>query len=213
MKLPPAKLAPSNGSAFKDLKDGFDYIRKDESIVIFLAGRVVMGFFLMGMLSLIPAWAVKILGGDVTTNGMLYSARGVGALTGALMLAALSMKRVQGKIWLYSYLVMPVILFAFALTAQLWLSLVLIALIGVGIVTTNNACNAIIQINAPDDLRGRVMAFFVLMFQGSQPIGALLAGEMAEKFSEPAVAVVSAVAMMLYIGWVFLFKPKMRSIE
>jgi len=212
MKLQPAVLAPRRGSVFTDLKDGFAYVRADQSIVILLIGRVVMGIFLMGVLSLLPAWAVKILGGDVTTNGMLYSARGVGAVIGALVVASLSRKDVRGRIWMISYLALPFALLGFALLHHIWAAMVLIALIGATIVTTNNTCNAIIQMQAPDELRGRVMAFFVLVFTGSTPLGSLLAGELADRFGEPAVAVLSAAVLFLYAASVRLWKKEIQDL-
>jgi MFS family permease len=158
------------------------------------------------MMNLLPAWAKDILHGDVRTNGWLVSARGLGSLISALMLAYWGARKLRGRLWSYGTFIMPVALFIFAWIR--WLPLSLVTLLGVGwgfMMVTNNS-QAIIQSLVPDFLRGRVMSVYTLIFFGSMPFGSLLAGAMAEWISEPVTVMLGAslLLVMAIFAWVFL---------
>jgi len=101
---------------------------------------------------------------------------------------------------------MPVMLFVFAWIR--FLPLALLALLGVGwgfMMVTNNA-QAVVQSLVPDQLRGRVMGVYTLVFFGSMPIGALLAGSVAGKIGEP-LTVMSGAALLMFMAiaaWIYL---------
>jgi MFS family permease len=146
----------------------------------------------------------------VTTNGWLVSARGLGSMISALMLAYWGVRKLRGRLWTYGSFVMPVMLFVFA-----WIRLLpfsLLALLGVGwgfIMVTNNS-QAVIQSLVPDALRGRVMGVYTLVFFGSMPIGALLAGTVAGKVGEPLTIMAGAVLLLILAVAAWLFLPDVR---
>ena len=67
-----------------------------------------------GLFALMPAWAKDILHGDATTNGLLNSARGLGALIGALMVASFSYLKMRGWMWTVGSFALPAFGFLFA---------------------------------------------------------------------------------------------------
>ena len=73
--LPPKQNRPS---VFYELKEGFRYLMTQKMIYTITLIMAMTSIFGMGLITLFPAWAVKILHGDATTNGLLQSARGVG---------------------------------------------------------------------------------------------------------------------------------------
>ena len=196
-----------------ELKEGLRYVFS-HSLILSLIGSVgLVSIFGIGMLTLLPAWATDILHGNVTTNGWLVSARGFGSLVSALMLAYLGSRRYRGKLWTVGAFIMPVMLFIFAWIR--WLPLSLVALVGVGwsfMMIMNNS-NAMMQSHVPDNLRGRVMSVYTLVFFGSMPLGSLFAGSFAQKFSEPVTVMVGAVVLMALaiVSWIFL--PEIRRQE
>jgi len=160
----------------------------------------------MGMLNLLPAWAKDVLHGDVTTNGWLVSARGFGSLISALMLAYWGSRKMRGRLWTVGALILPVMLFIFAVIR--WLPLSLVVLLGVGwstMMILNNS-QAIVQSLVSDELRGRVMGVYTLVFFGSMPIGALFSGGIAQRIGEPLTVIIGAGVLFIWaiLSWVFL---------
>ena len=74
---------------------------------------------------------------------------------------------------------------------------------------TNNA-QAVVQSLVPDNLRGRVMGVYTLVFFGSMPIGALLAGSVAGKIGEPLTVMAGAVLLLVMAIAAWIFLPDIR---
>jgi MFS family permease len=193
-------------AALAELGEGIRYVLKNRMILSLIGSVGIVSIFGIGMMNLLPAWAKDVLHGDVTTNGWLVSARGLGSLISALMLAYWGIRKLRGRLWTVGTFVMPVMLFVFA-----WIRLLpfsLIALLGVGwgfMMVTNNS-QAVVQSLVPDNLRGRVMGVYTLVFFGSMPIGSLLAGTVADRIGEPLTVMLGAVLVlvMAIAAWVFL---------
>lgn len=198
-------------SPIKNLLDGVRYAFGDKDIRVLLIVLGTVSIFGFSLLTLMPAWATNVLGGDVKTNGLLLSARGVGSLAGALMIAYMGSRVVRGKIWTVGSIVMPFSLFILGLFRVLPVSLVMLVIMGWSLMSVVNITNALIQTHVPDELRGRVMSVYILIFQGGLPLGSLLAGGLADLFSEATAVLVSAFVMALVIGLCQLLRPSMRS--
>jgi predicted MFS family arabinose efflux permease len=163
--------------------------------------------------TLTPAWAVRILGGDATTNGFLQSARGAGALISSVWISSLGRFNYKGKIVTVGTLVMPLALFVFAEARWLPLSLLSLMAFGMAFIPVLNLGNAIVQTAVPDALRGRVMSMWSLMLFGMWPLGGLWAGATAERFGEPSVVIIGAVVTMIVALVVFFRFPRLRQTE
>src|SRR5439155_25445810 len=95
-----------------------------------IAGPAVAALLGTAYATLLPAWAVEVLGGDAATNGLLQSARGAGSLLGALMIAAVGYAGRRGRWLTIGTFVYPLLLLGFAAVRTVPLSIVV--LIGVG---------------------------------------------------------------------------------
>ncbi len=200
-------------SALTALRDGLRYVRGDRLIATLSMTTFVMNVFGFSLIVLIPAWAVSILGGDVTTNGMLLSARAVGAVIGGLAIATLAGRGGRGRLWSNSSLLLPLVMVGFALTRWQPLSLILLAGMGFFLINIMNNNNALVQTRVPDDLRGRVMGIYSLMFMGGGPIGSLLVGELASWTSEPTTALICAGVLAVFAAFIFLRRPEVRAMD
>jgi len=213
MRIKPIVQPSHRATVMTDLKEGLHYVFSN-SLILSLTGSIgLVSVFGIGMLTLLPAWATDILHGDVTTNGLLVAARGLGSLVSALMLAYLGSRKYRGKLWMLGAFTMPVMLFIFAWIR--WLPLALVTLVGVGwsfMMIMNNS-NAMMQSAVPDHLRGRVMSVYTLIFFGAMPLGSLFAGFFAQKFGEPLTFMISAAVLMVlaFASWIFL--PSIRKQE
>lgn len=209
LKSPPIKAA--RGRAMEDIRQGFHFVRSDpivRTLVMYLAAVSFLG---MGFVTLMPAWAVKVLGGGATTNGWLQSARGVGALCGALLTAALSQRALRGKLITIGTFAFPLALFGFALIRWLPLSLAALVVIGLSLMIYMNNSNSMVQTQTPDELRGRVLSIYSLSFFGLMPLGALFAGALATRWGEPLTVMLAATLLAFCSVLVWLKAPQVRS--
>jgi MFS family permease len=201
---------PHRAAALAEMGEGIRYVLKNRMILSLIVSVGIVSIFGIGMMNLLPAWAVDVLHGDVTTNGWLISARGFGSLISALMLAYWGARKMRGRLWTYGAFIMPVMLFIFAWIR--WLPLSLATLIGVGwgfMMILNNS-QAIVQSLVHDDLRGRVMGVYTLIFFGSMPIGSLLAGSLAQWIGEPVTVMVGAILLLVFAVAAWMFLPDIR---
>ena len=213
MQLPPHIFKPRTTSALSDIKEGIRYMLANDIIITVIAIIAVTSLFGLALVTLMPAWAVNILGGDATTNGWLQSARGGGALAGALMVASLVHFKVKGRLVTIGSFVLPLCLLVFTFVRWLPLSLAALAGAGLGMILIFNSANALVQSQTPDQLRGRVMSVYSLIFFGSMPLGALLAGSIAEFIGEPMTGVLCATVVLIFAIAIWVFVPKLRQLE
>jgi MFS family permease len=159
---------------------------------------------------LMPAFAKEILKGGPNTLGLLMAASGVGALLGALLLAA--RKSVLG---LGKYIPLTAALFgaglvAFSYSRVLWLSLLLMVVTGLGFMVQMAVSNTVLQTIVEEDKRGRVMSFYMMAFMGTAPFGSLLAGAAADRIGAPHTLILSGVGCILGALWFATALPALR---
>jgi len=213
MHLQPHNQTTQRSSTLSALKEGISYVHH-QPIIRTLIGLVAsVSLFGIALGTLMPAWSVKILHGNAATNGMLYSARGIGSLIGALAIASLGQVTFKGKLITTGSLSFPIFIALFALAYWLPFSLLMMALIGFSSIFVINLSNAMIQSLTPDALIGRVMGVYSTIFMGSMPLGAILLGSIAEQIGEAETAIVSAGAALIIAILVWFLVPKIRSLN
>jgi predicted MFS family arabinose efflux permease len=201
------------GTAIDDLKDGLRYLISHSTIRMLITITMVTTIFGMSFAVLLPAWAVKILGGDATTNGFLQSARGIGSLIGALMIASLARTKIKGKLLTLGSLVFPALLLVWSAIHSVPLSLLVLVGVGWGTMLVLNISNILGQLHVPDHLRGRVMSVYTLCFFGMFPLGSLLLGTVAEVIGEPTTVALGALVTLVFAGLLWLRVPQLRALE
>ena len=213
MRFLPRTETLQHSSTLSALKEGIDYVRHQPMIRALIGLVAATSLFGMSLGTLLPAWSVKILHGNAATNGLLFSARGVGSLFGALTIATFGGSHVRGKFITIGSLCFPVFIAFFAMTYWLPLSLLFMVFLGIATIFVANLSNATIQSIVPDSLRGRVMGVYTTIFIGSMPLGALLLGTIAEHAGEAEAALLSSAAAFCIAGLVMVFVPKIRTLE
>jgi MFS family permease len=210
MNIPFRAQTIERKSPFSNLLDGANFAFGHKDIRFLLINLAGVAMFSFSLMTLMPAWATTVLGGDVTTNGWLLSARGVGSLISALMIANLGSRVIRGKIWTAGGMVMPFALLIFGVFKNLPVSMFTLIILGWSLMSVVNITNALLQTHVPDNLRGRVMSIYILVFQGSYPIGALLVGWWADIFSPPTTVIICAVIMFVIFGSINMIHPSIR---
>jgi MFS family permease len=213
MKLQQVDKEPSGTSAFHELKQGLGYLFAHRIIRTLICLIVVTSLFGVSFAVLLPAWAVKVLGGDATTNGWLQSARGVGALIGALIIASLGRFDFKGRLLTFGSFLFPILILAFSFVRHLPLSLIVLTGSGIANIFIFNMANSLVQTLVRDELRGRVMGIYSLTFFGFLPLGALWIGTMAERFGEPTAVLINAGIMFLLCVAIATLVPELRRLK
>ncbi len=164
------------------LGEGFGYIfgkRWPRALVIIVTTFSIFGFSFM---PLMPVFARDVLGLDASGYGVMVASVGAGALAAAFFMAAFGSRVRQSRLVLGSSILFGAVLIAAALAPNLWSAVLLFTLCG-GVMALNGiAANTMLQTEAPDELRGRVMGFYSFMVLGLAPFGSLQAGWLAEHF-------------------------------
>ena len=196
-----------------ELREGIQYTLSHPPVRMLVVIVGMISLFGVSVGTLIPAWAVKILHGNATTNGLLQSARGVGAVGSALLIAALGGGIRRGSLLTLGTVALPLTILAFAVVASPLLSLVVLAAVGAAMVLIMNLANAMVQAQVPDALRGRVMSIYSLVFFGAMPLGALWVGAAAERIGEPRTVMVNAAVLVILAAAMRTAAPWLREME
>lgn len=213
MHLQPAirQIRPKSASA--EVREGLSFVFSHRSIRIIILNLAIVSLFGLGFITLMPAWAVEVLGGNATTNGFLQSARGLGALLGALMIASLGSIRSKGKLLTMGSFAFPLFLLVFSFMRQIPPALLAICGAGWSFMVMLNMSNALVQTHVDDVLRGRVMGIYTLTFFGLMPVGSLLNGTLADRIGEPLTVQINAMIMLVAAILLFLRTPFLRKLE
>lgn len=212
MKLAPQPRSQTRRNALVDLKEAWRYTMAHTTIRMFVLIIAMGSLFTIGFTTLLPAWAVDVLGGNAATNGFLQSARGIGALIGALTIASLGRINYKGKVLTTGLLLYPVALLVWATVTWLPLSLLLLVVVGFSWMLIANMNNVLLQSHVEDQLRGRVMGIYTLAFFGLMPIGSLLSGALAEWAGAPVSVAIGAAIMLIFAVWIWFRMPSIRSL-
>jgi MFS family permease len=213
MKLKPFIPVRSNSSTLSDVKEGLKYVLNHPDLRMLISNLFITTVFAMGIVTLIPAWAVVVLRGDASTNGFLLAARGFGSLIGALIVAALGRIRFRGKVWTINSLLLPLTMIVFAYMHWMLPSLLAMAAMGFTFMMIANVSNAMVQTRIADEMRGRVMGIYTFFFFGAFPLGSLISGWVADRIGEPQTVIINAVILLVF-GLIVLWRqPTLRAME
>jgi MFS family permease len=161
---------------------------------------------------LMPAIAAQVLHGGPNMLGLLMTATGVGALSGALYLAQRETVVGLGRINMYATLVFGAGLVAFSMATTLWLAAVLLAIAGCGFMIHLASTNTMLQTIVEERLRGRVMSFYTMAFFGTVPIGSLIGGVVADRFGAPMTVRLSGLVCLAGGAWFAYRLPAIRAV-
>ena len=210
MRLPANEAPARRKSTYAELVEGLRYVAANRTILVVLVLVALVTIFGIAYVTLLPAWSVKILHGDAATNGWLQAARGAGALVCALAVASLGRTRIRGRLLLAGALSLPAALLLFAAVRTVPLAMLMLVTVGAALMLCFNTANALVQTLADDAFRGRVMGVYTLTFFGSMPLGALLAGALAERLGEPWTVALGAGVVACGSAAVLVAFPALR---
>jgi MFS family permease len=210
MRLEKFSPPAANTRMVDELRTGFRYVTRFPPIrdsLLLLALVATMG---MPYTVLMPAIAANVLHGGPHTLGYLMTAVGFGALGGAFYLASRRSVLGLGRVMVVATSAFGAGLIAFSLSHALWLSLLILPVIGAGMMVVMASTNTILQTIVEDDMRGRVMSFYTMAFLGTAPLGSLLAGFAADHIGPMNTVTFGGVACALAAAVFGVRLPKLR---
>jgi MFS family permease len=194
MRLPPFQKSAHMGSASEHAWNGLVYSLRHQRVRTILLLFLAVGVFGWSYGVLMPAFARDVLGRGANGFGILMSASGTGALIGALVVATYGhlftpRRLALGGIWVFS-----IALFALSLSRNFYSSLRFLLVAGFGMLLFFSTSNTVLQTIVPDEMRGRVMGVWSLVFGAMIPLGGLEAGAVAHWFGTPFALAFGAIA-------------------
>jgi MFS family permease len=174
--------APRTESLASALRQGFAFVfgnRWPRALVVLIATFSMFGF---SFLPLMPVFARDVLRVGASGYAALVAAIGIGAAAAAFFLAGFGHRVRRSRLVLGSAMLFGVVLLAASLAPGFWPALFLFTVTGCVMALNGISANTMLQSEAPDQLRGRVMGFYSFMVLGLAPFGSFQAGWIAEHF-------------------------------
>jgi MFS family permease len=181
--IPPAKAARVS----EELKTGLSYVRGHGSLVALIVLAAATTFLGFALLTFLPIFAQRVFHEGADTYSHLMAFSGAGSIVGALIVAWLGKFRKMGLTSLLMQAIYGALIIAFALSRILWLSDVLLFLTGASLMVVFSTVTSLVQLIAPNEMRGRVMSIYMLAFRGGMPLGSLISGYLATFLGAPLV--------------------------
>ncbi|GAB3638890.1 MFS transporter [Hymenobacter arcticus] len=200
MRIVPRPARAHRPGAWEGLREGWAYLRQAPALrhqILLMAG---IAFCVMPFGTLLPVFARDVFHGAAGMFGWLNSVAGLGALGGALYLASRPAGGHQSRLISWAALGFCVAMLGFALSPVLGIALVFNMLGGTGMMLFIAGTNTFIQTNVADHMRGRVLSYYVMAFQGVQPLGSLLVGWLARHLGAPHTVLLQALAGLVVVG-------------
>ena len=226
---------PESGRTLKHMAEGMHFVLSNRTILVLISLIAVSAFLSMPYNTLMPVFAENILnssaspvidffchsGSSLLTCqspealplGILLAAVGIGAVISALVVASLDGSARRGRLLTLGNILFPVLLIFFAWSKSFTASTLVMLGVGFSFVMQNALANTLLQIVAPDELRGRVMSFYTMTFQVTMRMGGLQAGYLADWLGAPVSVGMGAIVSLFYGIFVAFRFPSVRRLK
>ena len=212
MKLPPPEDIPRT-SIREALGELRDFVRENHDLKLILILMTAVAILGHSYYVLVPILARDVLGAGPQGFGLLMAVSGLGAFSGGLALARRLTRRPPMPSFLGGLALFLLGLLALSLVRDYYLALGAMALIGVGMVTQLSTGNSLLQLNVPDQMRGRIMSLFSLIIIGSVPFGSMLYGIVATYLGPSLAITLGSLSAMAVSAFIFLRYPSLRHLN
>ncbi len=189
-----------------ELATGLRYVRDDRSLLTLTVLGLASTFLGVPLLTFLPVFTRNVYHADVGQYSQMMAWSGVGAIAGALVVAWLGRFRHMGLTALLVQLASGVLVVAFALTRLLWLSHVLLLVMGAAMMITFSLFTSLVQLVAPNEMRGRVMSVYMVAFRGGMPLGSLVTGLVVDQAGAPLALAVNGALLTAVAAWFLVWR-------
>jgi MFS family permease len=196
---------------FAALGDGFRFARNTSAMRRMLVVMIVVIGFGSPFIAFVSQMATNVFGGDSTATSVLVMAQGVGAVVAAFTLGSITKRVGLWRVMVGSALIFAVALALYGAAPTLWSAAPALTLVGLAYGYAFTAMAGIAQQNAPDAMRGRVLAVNSFVLGVFYPVGTLVQGALADVTSLRAVTIGSGACVALSLGVLHLLDRRRRA--
>jgi MFS family permease len=183
--IPPATTRP----ILEELRGGIRYVRRTPAIPPLIVLAFATTFLGMPVLTLLPVYARDIYHEGVAEYSRMMMASGAGAIAGSLIVAWLGRFPRMGVSTLVVQIGFGLLIVLFAIARNIYASYLLLFLTNVALMIVFSTVTSLVQLIAPNEMRGRVMSIYMLAFRGGMPLGSLASGYLASILTPTSVLV------------------------
>jgi MFS family permease len=208
------KRKAHKGGSLLQFRESLNFVREQPRIQDLLALTILITFFGLSTMQILPVFVTDILNRGPETLGLLMGASGAGALIGSLFVTPLAqgIRRIglmlgTASIW------SAVWISVFALSKWLPLSVISMFLTGMSIPVVMTTTNGLLQTLAPQGMRARLMSFWLMLAFGTQPLAAMFIGVSAKYLSAPSAVLINSILMGIGTMMILFFRKEMRDWE
>jgi len=206
---PSTHVQPVRVPVMAGIRDGFGYVRRDETLSRLVLMNVTANVLIYPYVSMMPVFAKDILHGGSAGYGLLLTGVGVGAIPGGLAAASMHGSGRRGKTMALAALLYMGMVVAFSFSRIFGLSFAILIVAGVGWALFATLNQTLLQLNLDDAFQGRGMALYS-MAGGLTPFGSLSLGAAAQGFGVPHSVAAFAVAGLVLVALAGIASRKIR---
>lgn len=200
---PPATRSP----LLEELRGGLSYMRQEGALLTLTVLAFISTFLGLPLLTFLPIFAQDVFHQAASQYAVMMAFSGAGAVLGALVVAGLGRFRHMGVTLLGVQIVFGLLITGFAVSRVLWVSYALLFVGGAALMMMFSLIASLVQLIAPDHLRGRVVSIYMVAFRGGMPLGSLVGGYVASLTSAPLVLAVNGI-LLAVVGSYFVMNRK-----
>jgi MFS family permease len=205
MSLRVKHIPPAAVHTMRDeLQSGLTYVKEHASLVSLIVLAAATTFLGFAVLTFLPIFTQRVFKEGAGTYSQLLAFSGGGSIVGALIIAWLGKFKRMGLTALVMQAIYGALIIAFSLSRTLWLSEVLLFFTGAALMVVFSTVTSLIQLLAPNEMRGRVMSIYMVAFRGGMPLGSLVSGYMATYIGAPMVIGING-GLLILVAAYFLF--------
>src|SRR5262249_3032287 len=202
MSLHVKHIPPAAVQRMRDeLRLGLSYVRDHGSIIALTVLAAATTFLGLALLTLLPIFVQDVFHQGANTYSHLLAFSGAGSIVGALIVAWLGKFKRMGLTSLVVQAVFGVLMVAFARSHSVWIGEALMFVAGAAMMVVFSTVTSLVQLIAPNEMRGRVMSIYMVAFRGGMPIGSLVSGYLATFMGAPMVIGMNGVLLILVAAY------------
>jgi predicted MFS family arabinose efflux permease len=199
-------------SLIEEMRGGLGYVKRQKTLITLTVLAFISTFLALPLLTFLPIFAQTIFHRQAAEYAVMLAFSGAGAVMGALVVAWLGKFRHMGRMLLSVQAVFGLLIIVFAWSRTLWLSHLLLFAGGAALIMVFSLTSSLVQLIAPDDLRGRVVSIYMVAFRGGMPLGSLVGGFLASVWSAPRVLQVNGVLLSLVAVYFLVNRHGLREV-
>lgn len=191
--VPPLSAKPM----WTEMQGGLDYVRSEPTLVSLIVVATASTCLGLPLQTFLPVLAQQVFGQGVEEYSRMMSWSGAGAVGGALVVAWLGRFEGMGRLLLRLQALFSLLIIAVAWSRSLPLTYVLLFVGGVAAIITTSLVTSLVQLVAPDGMRGRVMSIYMVAFRGGMPLGSLVSGGLIATLGLPTALTINGAVLCL----------------